>query len=279
MSLIKFLYEVDDIEVLLKIKREINGEAPDDDESEEEEEEEKEEEEEQAEEEEEKAVRRLQSPTLWSILRRYYTEEIPAATMDWSCFLLFFKTTVSQLDMKDYAIMDGYLRTLSQFILYANRLHSRSLRNNFSNVVAIGKGYFAGKYGLSSKKFTEVVEGHWRPILKVNKDIRGMQLKMKYEALAKRTKNQYEMDWDYYQTVLKRYSQCLYIDDFEFSTTDAIKLIICVEGNTACRKTEVLDPIIEFHTGARDWMRQEWNKRISCLVTTWRVSRHWARRW
>ena len=32
MSLIKFLYEVGDIDVQLKIKREINGEAADDDE-------------------------------------------------------------------------------------------------------------------------------------------------------------------------------------------------------------------------------------------------------
>ena len=121
MSLIEFLSEVSDIEVLLKIKREINGEAPDDDSDDEEE---PEEEEEEPEEKDGEAVRRLQSPTLWAILKRYYTEEIPSATTDWSCFLLFFKATVSQLGIKDYAIMDGCLRTLSSFILYANRVMS-----------------------------------------------------------------------------------------------------------------------------------------------------------
>ena len=107
MRLIEFLSEVSDIEVLLKIKREINGEAPDDDSDDEEDLEEEEEEPEEKDGSE--AVLRLQSPTLWAILKRYYTEEIPSATTDWSCFLLFFKATVSQLDIKVYVIMDGYL--------------------------------------------------------------------------------------------------------------------------------------------------------------------------
>ena len=112
-------------------------------------------------------------------MRRYYTEEIQSTMTDWTCFIDFFKLTVGQLDIKDYVIMDGYLRTLPQFIFYAYHLLARSLKNNFSAVVTIGKAYYASKYGLVSKKFTEVIEEHWRPILKVNKDVKGMQDKRK----------------------------------------------------------------------------------------------------
>ena len=247
MSLIKFLSEVGDIDVQLKIKREINGESADDDEDEGDDEEEIEEEEEKTVSKDGKDIRRKESPTLWAILRRYYTKEVPSSMTDWTCFIDFFKSTVHQLDM-EYDIIDGYLRTLSQFIFCANRLLTISLKNNFSAVVTIGKSYYAKKYGLDSKKFTAVIEGHWRPILKVSKDVKGIQDKMKMEALAKRTKHQYKMDWDYYQSILKKYSQSLYVPDAEFTTTDAIKLLIVVQANTACRKTEVLDPIIEFHT-------------------------------
>ena len=113
MSLIKFLSEVGDIDVQLKIKREINGESADDDEDEGDDEEEIEEEEEKTKSKDGKDTRRKESPTLWAILRRYYTKEVPSSMTDWTCFIDFFKSTVHQLDM-DYDIMDGYLRTLSQ---------------------------------------------------------------------------------------------------------------------------------------------------------------------
>ena len=76
MRLIKFLSEVGDIDVLLQIKREINGEAASEDSEAEDEEEEAEEEEVEEEKDEKeknddgKAVRRVESPTLWAILRR-----------------------------------------------------------------------------------------------------------------------------------------------------------------------------------------------------------------
>ena len=70
-----------------------------------------------------------------------------------------------------------------------------------------------------------MIEEHWRPILKVNKDVKGMQDKMKMESVAKRTRHQYEMDWDYYQTVLKRYSQSLYINDFEADNLCSIQRV------------------------------------------------------
>ena len=134
MSLIKFLYEVSDIDVQLRIKREINGEAEDDDDDDEDDEEEIAEEETEANDiKDAKDPRRKESPTLWAILRRYYTKEVPSSTTDWTCFLEFFKSTVHQLDM-DYDIMDGYLRTLSQFIFCAHRLLTRSLSNNFTAV-------------------------------------------------------------------------------------------------------------------------------------------------
>ena len=227
----------------------------DDDDDEDDEEEIAEEESEANDSKDAKDPRRKESPTLWAILRRYYTKEVPSSTTDWTCFLEFFKLTVYQLDM-DYDIMDGYLRTLSQFIFCAHRLLTRSLSNNFTAVVNIGKAYYASKYGLSSKKFTEVIEEHWRPILKVSKDVKGMQDKMKMDALAKRTRHQYKMDWDYYHSVLTKYSESLHKPDAEFTTTDAIKLLIVIQANTACRKTEVLDPIIEFHT----WTT--WRKRL-----------------
>ena len=99
----------------LKIKREINGEAADnddDDDDDDDDDEEEIEENDDSENDDHRAVRRLQSPTLWAIMKRYYIGEIPAAATDWSCFLSFFRATVSQLDVKDYAVMNGYLRTL-----------------------------------------------------------------------------------------------------------------------------------------------------------------------
>ena len=246
MSLLKFLYEVGDVEVQLQIKREINGEAADTDDDDDDDDDEEEMEEDDSD--DRTAVRRIQSPTLWGILKRYYTDEIPAAATDWSCFLSFFKATVHQLDIKDTAIMDGYLRTLSDFILYSNRILSKSLRNNFSNVVRIGKIYYAAKYGVNSKKFNDVIENHWRPVLKVSKDVLQLQMKMKMDEMLRRANERYELDWDTYQSVLIRYSQSLYKNDYDFTTTDAIQLIICIQACIACRKTEVLDPIIEFHT-------------------------------
>ena len=104
MSLIKFLYEVSDIDLQLKIKREINGEADtDDDEEDDDEEEEEIAEEEKTESKDNKDPRRKESPTLWAILRRYYTKDVPSSTTDWTCFIEFFKSTVHQLDM-DYDI-------------------------------------------------------------------------------------------------------------------------------------------------------------------------------
>ena len=90
--------------------------------------------------------------------------------------------------------MGGYLRTLSEFILYANRVMSKSLRNNFSDVVPFGKVYLAATYGSTSKKFNDVIENHWRPLFKVSKDILQLQMQMKTGELL--CNERYELDLD-----------------------------------------------------------------------------------
>ena len=42
--------------------------------------------------------------------------------------------------------------------------------------------------------------------MKVSKDILQMQLKMKMDELLRRANERYEVEWDLYQSVLKRYS-------------------------------------------------------------------------
>ena len=116
MSLIKFLYEVGDIDVQLKIKRENNGEAADDEEDEGDDEEEIEEEEEKTESKDGKDIRRKESPTLWAILRRYYTKEIPSSMTDWTCFIDFFKSTVH-----------------SHLKLFNLGLKNKTIKNNFGD--------------------------------------------------------------------------------------------------------------------------------------------------
>ena len=145
--LFKFLDNATKMPTLLQIRREIEGEIQDDSDSD-------------SEGEEEDVERRVRhvSKTLFALL-----EEAGATTIgfksDWSCFLSFLTEHIAEIcELKNLEQLNSRLRQLSDLTLYSHRLLSKSLRNNFTDVIAIAKAYLMPR--VNSEKFEEQIEEH-----------------------------------------------------------------------------------------------------------------------
>ena len=233
--LLKFLDNATKMPTLLQIRREIEGEIEDDSDSE-------------GEEEDVDVERRVRhvSKTLFALLTEAGATTIGFKS-DWSCFLAFLTEHIAEIcELKNLEQLNSRLRQLSDLTLYSHRLLSKSLRNNFTDVIAIAKAYLMPR--VNSEKFEEQIEEHWRPIVKVSADILKVQLKMKDDALYAKINHQYDLDWDTYVAALTRLSACAQKPQEDITKADAVALLCVVEANIACRKSEILDPTIRFST-------------------------------
>lgn len=242
MSVLKFLDEATKIDNLLQIRREIEGEDDDEDEMEE----------------EDDPTERVRKPseTAYDLLRKHGAK-VDGFRSDWPAFLAFFKEHAEQIcNIKDMKVMDVKLKQIQEYVEYSHRQLSKSLRNNFSDVISIAKEYMAPSY--DQKKFDTLVNEHWRKIVCVSEEVLKMQVRMKDTALTFRTSHMYEIDWDTYQRVLRILSAPSFKPQQELERKDVVMLLCAVEGNIACRKSEVLDPTITFQSFTK-W-RKETNK-------------------
>jgi hypothetical protein len=230
MSILKFLDEATKADTLLRIRREVEGEDDD--------------EEEDAEEVEDDVERRVRQPSkLMLHLLAKHGAKVEGAS-DWTNFLRFLGEHIAEIaDLRGEAL-DKRLHQLQELTLHAQRILSKSLRNCFSQVINVAKEYLTK--AVSADQFSELMEGHWRKIVRVSPDVLKVQLKMKEDALMERITHQYEIDFDTYSSALIKLSAAALKPVDDLSKADVVGLLCCVEGNVACRKSEILDPTITF---------------------------------
>ena len=238
--LFQFLDAATDIENLLVIRREIEGEGP-----------------EQSDDDEEVGddpLERVRKPskTMFTMLKKFGAET-KGFTSDWQCFLAFLRVHIAEVCELPVAKLDHRLEQLAQIVTYSQRVLSMALQNYYSEVIAVGKAYM--KPRLDPAKYEDLIMNHWKKIMKVSKDIKAVQMKMKDAGLVKRRHHMYEIDWDYYQTQLRILSAPATKAAADLTRADAIKLLCAVEGNIGCRKSEVLDPTITFQSYAK-WQKE-----------------------
>jgi hypothetical protein len=244
MSVLKFLNESTKIDTLLQIRREIEGEDDEEDEDEMEE--------------EDDPTEKVRKPskTVFDLLRKYGAI-VDGFRSDWPAFLAFFREHTNQIcDIKDLETLDNKLKQIREYVEYSHRILSKSLRNNFSDVISIAKEYMAPRY--TQEKFDLLVNEHWRKIVCVSKEVLKMQVGMKDVALTFRTSHMYEIDWDTYHGVLRILSAPSFKPQEELERKDVVMLLCAVEGNIACRKSEVLDPTITFQSFTK-WRKENGN--------------------
>ena len=245
--LFKFLDEACDTDTLLRIRREIEGETDAyDDESD-------------SDEEEEDVTTRVRqtSPTVFALLKKFGAP-VDDFKSDWACFKAFFKTHISQIaDLGDMKDLDKRLNQLADFVTYSHRILSKSLKNNYTSLIEIAKEYLTPR--TSPEMRENLVELHWRKIVKVKSDVKLAQEKLKVAALDYRMNHPYQSDFDYYQTQMRKMSAPSLKAQSDLTKKDVTQLLACVEGNIANRKGENLDPTITFQTYSK------WKKHLNTL--------------